>query len=343
MQPRRGKHVVQHEWVCDKRHVGIRRLVFGSVVCLLLLLRLLLLWLWNCCYCIVVVLLLLLLLFMLLLTLLFFVCCSVVVVCCCICSVGCWLDVKDAESSLLLVVVIYMWRLQTAHFGGNSPAMCYRVHSTWHTMSHNMNMRCCCYTMWWCDASFGDDRSRFMVTKQARTWGCIYKKLFGREENGDNESDVVVVVAAVVCCWFFCCCCFCCCCCCCCCCWWCNFDSRVLKEWLRSAWWWDVNWLWLWLLLMWMMIVYARWFDVVVVVYVYILSMCATVTARDGTMDHMPVAVRNLNQSKLGRRLALEKKMIRDVMHERPPSSHTPHQGQVVSRVVNRQKPHTEH
>ena len=23
-----------------------------------------------------------------------------------------------------------MWRLQTAHFGGKSPAMCYRVHST---------------------------------------------------------------------------------------------------------------------------------------------------------------------------------------------------------------------
>lgn len=89
----------------------------------------------------------------------------------------CWLDVKDAESSLLLVVVIYMWRLQTAHFGGNSPAMCYRVHSTRHTAtSHNMIKRCCYHkdVMMWC--MFGDDRSRFMVTKQARTWRCIYKK-----------------------------------------------------------------------------------------------------------------------------------------------------------------------
>ena len=34
------------------------------------------------------------------------------------------------------------------------------------TTSHNV---------WWWDACSGDDRSQFMVTKQARTWGCIYK------------------------------------------------------------------------------------------------------------------------------------------------------------------------
>ncbi len=33
-----------------------------------------------------------------------------------------------------------MWRLQAAHFGGNSPAMRYRVHSAQHRYCHAMGM-----------------------------------------------------------------------------------------------------------------------------------------------------------------------------------------------------------
>ncbi len=50
------------------------------------------------------------------------------------------LNAKGMESSLQLLVVSYMWRLQAAHFGGNSPAMRYRVHSAQPRYCHAMGM-----------------------------------------------------------------------------------------------------------------------------------------------------------------------------------------------------------
>src|SRR5690349_19826183 len=74
--------------------------------------------------------------------------------CLTVAACSCRSCIKGVEPSLLCWWHA-LWRSQTAHFGGNSPSMCYQS-------PHDMT-----------GISSGD-RGLFRVAKQAHTWECIY-------------------------------------------------------------------------------------------------------------------------------------------------------------------------